>query len=45
MKHRIGPDPKNPGKFAVFLGDEVIEEDLGSEGEAKQVADMLDEMG
>ena len=45
MPHRVAPDPKSPGKFAVFDGDEVVEEGLASEGEAKQVADMLDAMG
>lgn len=44
MAHEIKPDPNHPGKWAVFLDGAIVEEDLESEGEAKQVADMLDSM-
>ena len=42
MKHRIGPDPSHPGKFAVFLDDKVVEGDLSCEDEAKEVSEMLE---
>ena len=45
MKHRIGTDPNHPGKFAVFLGDKLVEGDLSCEDEAKEVSAMLDASG
>ncbi len=44
MQHDVRPDPKNGGKWAVYLGDDCVEDDLASEGEARQVADMMDAM-